>query len=84
MSRHLKQDRDVQGNLRGAVLNIDKVYALLENLNVSGYYIAKESGITEATLSNYRNGVTRVEKLSLEKAARLIQIYDELVEDGVI
>lgn len=49
----------------------EKIQWLLHESGESMYKVAKETGITQATLSRLKSGITSLEKLPFEKAAKL-------------
>lgn len=49
----------------------EKIQWLLHESGESMYKVAKETGITQATLSRLKSGITSLENLPFEKAAKL-------------
>lgn len=58
-------------------INTSQVKTVLMNRAVSAYYLAKEIGIQESSISLLRNGKKDFNKLSLEVAARVQKWIDD-------
>lgn len=55
----------------------DKIKALIHS-GKSGYFIAKESGVSQATVSRLISGEYHLDKISLGNAVKLEQLFDKL------
>lgn len=58
-------------------INTSQVKTVLMNRAVSAYYLAKEIGIQESSISLLRNGKKKFNNLSLEVAARVQKWIDD-------
>ncbi|MBF0778822.1 XRE family transcriptional regulator [Streptococcus cuniculi] len=60
------------------VLSQEEISNLL--VTQSRYQISKCTGISEQTLSNYANGLTRIERMSYENVLKLTEYVKEIIE----
>lgn len=58
------------------MINVKLIDWLLNNDNISGYRISKDSGISQQSLSKYRTGETEVEAMSLKIAKKLSKVAE--------
>lgn len=58
------------------MINVKIITWLLNNDNISGYRISKDSGISQQSLSKYRTGETEVEAMSLKIAKKLSKVAE--------
>lgn len=62
------------------MINIKETVQKLLDSDVSGYRIAKESGITTGQIKKLRNKVTIINEVTVKNAQKLIYFY-EVVEN---
>ena len=60
----------------------NKVIELLNKSQITGYQIEKDTGITEATISNYRNGKTKPTKANAEILLKYLTSTGEMLKNG--
>lgn len=60
----------------------EKIQWLLHESGESMYKVAKETGITQATLSRLKSGITSLEKLPFEKASKLTTYAKQIIRGG--
>lgn len=66
-------------------LSIDKkIFILIFSRSVTGYEIAQNSDISEATISEIRKGNRLIENLTIKKGRSLEKCYDEFEKIGKI
>lgn len=65
------------------MINVKLIDWLLNNDNISGYRISKDSGISQQSLSKYRTGETEVEAMSLKIAKKLSKVAEMYFDDQV-
>lgn len=65
------------------MINVKLIDWILNNDNISGYRISKDSGISQQSLSKYRTGETEVEAMSLKIAKKLSKVAEMYFDDQV-
>lgn len=60
-------------------MEIKQKIEILLNSNLSGYAIAKESGVPQSTINKLMNEQIEIENLSLSNAQKLVDLYDERI-----
>lgn len=65
------------------MINVKLIDWLLNNDNISGYRISKDSGISQQSLSKYRTGETEVEAMSIKTAEKLSKVAQMYFNDQV-
>lgn len=59
------------------IINIEEIEKLIFNLSISAYRIEKETGISRMTITNYRNGIANMEKMTVSNAMKLQKMIEE-------
>lgn len=57
------------------IADLDKITSLLKS--ETGYRIAKDTGISQSTISRFQTGESKVENMRLIHAMKLTEYYDE-------
>lgn len=60
-------------------MDIKQKIEILFNSNLSGYAIAKDSGVPQSTINKLMNEQIEIENLSLGNAQKLVDLYDERI-----
>lgn len=59
------------------IINTSKIEELLFNDSISAYSIEKETGISRMTITNYRNGVSDFENMTVTNAIKLQELVNK-------
>jgi transcriptional regulator with XRE-family HTH domain len=62
-------------------MDIRQKIEILFNSDLSGYAIAKRSGVNQAVVNKLMNGQREIDKLSLDSAQKLADLYDERINE---
>ncbi|CAK1244212.1 hypothetical protein R55214_HHFBAMCI_01323 [Fructobacillus evanidus] len=62
-------------------MDIKQKIEILFKSDLSGYAIAKQSGVNQAVVSKLMNGQREIGKLSLDSAQKLADLYDERINE---
>lgn len=62
-------------------MEIKQKIEILLNSGLSGYSIAKESGVDQSVINKLMNGQRDISKLSLDSAQKLSDLYDKRIND---
>ena len=57
------------------IADLDKIATLLQT--EAGYRIAKDTGISQSTISRFQTGESKIENMRLIHAIKLTEYYDE-------
>ncbi|GAO99819.1 helix-turn-helix domain-containing protein [Fructobacillus ficulneus] len=62
-------------------MEIKQKIEILFNSGLSGYAIAKETGVNQSSISKFMNGTRPIENMTLETAQKLSDLYDKRIND---
>lgn len=62
-------------------MDIKQKIEILFNSDLSGYAIAKKSGVNQAVVNKLMNGQREIDNLSLDSAQKLADLYDERINE---
>lgn len=66
------------------IINTNKIEELIFSESISAYSIEKETGVSRMTITNYRNGVSDFENMTLTNAMKLQELINKLEEENIM